>query len=95
MIADAGLSMLPTGLTAQGTILSTIPYMAPEQLEEADARTDIVAFGAVLYEMLTGKVVALEQATMAGRSSSDEDARVSTTLKIWRARPELNRRPPA
>src|SRR5215475_3404213 len=43
--------------TAAGTILGTYPYMSPEQLEgnPADARSDIFAFGAVLYEMLTGQ----------------------------------------
>jgi serine/threonine protein kinase len=42
--------------TAAGTILGTIQYMAPEQLEgtDAGARTDIFAFGAVLYEMTSG-----------------------------------------
>ena len=44
-------------LTAEGAVLGTFPYMAPEQLEgrEADARSDIFAFGAMVYEMATGR----------------------------------------
>ncbi|MBZ5499161.1 MAG: serine/threonine-protein kinase [Acidobacteriia bacterium] len=53
-------TMLPTAeapITAEGTVLGTFQYMAPEQLEagETDARTDIFALGAMLYEMVTGK----------------------------------------
>jgi Tol biopolymer transport system component len=54
------LSSLPTKarMTAEGTILGTLHYMPPEQLEgkECDARGDVFAFGAVLYEMLTGRM---------------------------------------
>src|SRR5262249_44390507 len=44
-------------LTGYAQVVGTLPYMSPEQLEgkEATARSDMFAFGAVLYEMLTGQ----------------------------------------
>ena len=75
-LLDFGLARLVQGAQLNGQGVSatdasvprgTVPYMAPEQLEgrPADARTDVFAFGAVLYEMLTGRR-AFEGASPAG-----------------------------
>ena len=54
---EEGGATLAQALTGEGQIVGTLQYMSPEQLQGkgADARSDIFAFGCVLYEMLTGK----------------------------------------
>jgi serine/threonine protein kinase/tetratricopeptide (TPR) repeat protein len=59
-IMDFGIarSLRTAGMTAEGMVIGTPEYMAPEQVEgqEADQRTDIYALGAILFEMVTGRV---------------------------------------
>ncbi len=72
------------GATEAGVILGTAAYMSPEQARgrPVDKRTDIWAFGCVLYEMLTGRPV------FAGKTMSDLLAAVLTTDPDWTTLPE-------
>ncbi len=95
-VAASGLSIAPTSVTPvtmQGALLGTLQYMAPEQIEgqEADSRTDTFAFGAVLYEMLTGRRAfdGRSQASLIGAILKDQPQPVRTSQPL--ASPFLDR----
>ena len=69
------MTMDQAKLTSEGMIVGTFQYMAPEQLEgkEADGRTDIFAFGELIYEMVTGKPA------FSGKSRASLIAAILTT----------------
>lgn len=90
-VPQSSLTALPTvggsaPLTQEGMILGTFQYMAPEQLEgrEADARTDIFAFGAVLYEMATGSkaFAGSSRASLMSAILRDEPRPISQVLPM-------------
>ena len=74
------------GGTQEGTILGTAAYMSPEQArgQAVDKRTDIWAFGCVLYEMLTG------HAAFPGETVSDTIAAILEREPDWAALPADN-----
>jgi Tol biopolymer transport system component/predicted Ser/Thr protein kinase len=87
--AASQFTALPTQaspITREGSLLGTLQYMAPEQLEgkEADARTDVFAFGAVLYEMATGRKTfsGATQASLIGSILRDEPRPISEVVPL-------------
>src|SRR5262249_36777073 len=84
--ADSGVTALPTKVSgsAVGSVVGTVGYMSPEQArgKEVDARTDIWAFGCVVYEMITGRLA------FEGETATDIMARIVT------GEPDLNLLPP-
>jgi eukaryotic-like serine/threonine-protein kinase len=88
----AGVSAIPmvsedTLLTAPGTAVGTVAYMSPEQTrgENLDARTDLFSFGAVLYEMASGRM------TFSGNTAAviHEAILNRAPLSLGRLNPEL------
>jgi len=91
LVTSADLVSSPDALTmnpatAEGLVVGTLQYMPPEQLEgrAVDARTDIFSFGAVLYEMITGRRAfqASSQASLIAAILHEQPPPMSATVPV-------------
>src|SRR5262249_34331970 len=104
MIGKTGVKVLDFGLarlegdptvTCERMVMGTPTYMAPEQREgrPADARTDIYAFGLVVYEMLTGERIGLQRRRIRARNLERIVSRCleDNPARRWQSAAELQR----
>ena len=86
LVSETHAATEAASVTARGTILGTLQYMAPEQLEgrDADARTDLWALGAILYEMVTGRraFVGDTEVSLIGNIMNAEPPALATTQPL-------------
>ena len=79
---DSQFTTMEHSLTKEGSVVGTVPYMAPEQLQgkDVDGRADMFAFGAILYEMVAGQRAfeSDNQASLIAAILSSEPRRLST-----------------